>query len=86
MRASTKSYAEFRKLQENIIRKNRGDDQAEADPDEELSDAPSVSAEEITEDELPESPDQERRPLTRVLQLVKPVDTRWNSTYFMIQR
>lgn len=82
MRASTKSYAEFRNLQVEIIRKNRGEEQME-DAD---SDSQSVSAEEVTDDEFKEKPREERRPLTQVLQLVKPVETRWNSTFYMMQR
>ena len=82
MRASTKSYAEFRNLQVEIIRKNRGEEQME----DANNDSQSVSAEEVTDDEFKEKPREERRPLTQVLQLVKPVETRWNSTFYMMQR
>ena len=48
------------------------------------SDAVSESAEEVEDDEYREH--EERRPVTQLLQLVKSVDTRWNSTMYMIQR
>jgi hypothetical protein len=79
MRASSKNYAEFRKLQLEIIQRNKGDGEEDSDVEE-------LSAEEVSGDELPESPAEERRPLKQVLQLVKPVETRWNSTFFMLQR
>ena len=43
-----------------------------------------AAAEEVEDDEYREH--EERRPVTQLLQLVKPVDTRWNSTMYMIQR
>ena len=48
------------------------------------SDAASEDAEEVEDDEYREH--EERRPVTQLLQLVKPVDTRWNSTMYMVQR
>ena len=79
LRASTKAYAQFRKLQEDLIRRNGREQQSD-------SDAASVSDEEVTDDEFEKSPVEERRPITRVLQLVLPVETRWNSTFYMMQR
>ena len=48
------------------------------------SDAGSEAAEEVEDDEYRET--EARRPVTQLLQLVKPVETRWNSTMYMIQR
>ena len=48
------------------------------------SDAASEAAEEVEDDEYREN--EARRPVTQLLQLVKPVETRWNSTLYMIQR
>ena len=48
------------------------------------SDASSISAEEVEDNEYRRG--EEWRPITQVLQMVQPVDTRWNSILFMIQR
>ena len=48
------------------------------------SDASSILAEEVEDDEYRRG--EEQRPITQVLQMVQAVDTRWNSTLFMIQR
>ena len=86
MRASTVSYAQFRELQKehiwaNLARRAQEEGQEVADLD---SDAASEAAEEVDDDEYREN--EERRPVTQLLQLVKPVDTRWNSTMYMMQR
>ena len=80
------AYAQFRQFQEEHIKANlarRAQRQAGEVVDLD-SDAVSEAAEELSDDEHRE--DEERRPVTRLLQLVKPVDTRWNSTMYMIQR
>ena len=87
LRASTLAAEEFRELQRAHIRRNL---QRLAEPegrervDEPESDASSISAEEVEDDEYREG--EAWRPITQVLQMVKPVATRWNSTFFMIQR
>ena len=48
------------------------------------SDAVLEAAEEVEDDEYREH--EERRPVTQLLQLVKPVEMRWNSTVYMIQQ
>ena len=48
------------------------------------SDASSILAEEVENDEYRRG--EEWRPITQVLQMVQPIDTRWNSTLFIIQR
>ena len=48
------------------------------------SDAVSEAAEEVYDDEYREH--EECRPVTQLLQLVKLVETRWNSVMYMIQR
>ena len=59
--------------------------QAEQEGQEQVdSDASSISAEEVEDDEYRRG--EERRPITQVLQMVQPIDTRWNLTLFMIQR
>ena len=78
VRASTKVSEQLRRLQLEAIR-------AEAEGDEVSSDAPSVSAEEVTEDEAVEAGQPERRRRC-ILQLVAPVETRWNSKLYMVQR
>ena len=86
MRASTVQYAHFRELQKEHIRANLAK-WAQEEGREEMgldSDAASEAAEEVEDDEYREH--EERRPVTQLLQLVKPVDTRWNSTMYMIQR
>lgn len=86
MRASNTAYAEFRALQVEQIEKNLAE-QAERSggPRQEVdSSATPVEEEELPDDEY--RPDESRRPITQVLQLVNSVETRWNSTMFMIQR
>ena len=86
LKSSTVAYAQFRNVQKAHIRANLARKaQQERQEEEELdSDAHSISAEELDDDEYREH--EERRPVMQVLQLVKPVETRWNSTMFMIQR
>ena len=87
MRASTVAYAKFRKLQMDHIRDNlaaRAREQGQEQVEDLDSDAASESAEELEDDEYREH--EAFRPVTQLLQLVKPVETRWNSTMFMIQR
>ena len=86
MRSSTVAYAQFRKLQKehiqaNLARRAQEQGQEVVDLD---SDAGSEAAEELDDDEYREH--EERRPVTQLLQLVKPVETRWNSTMYMVQR
>ena len=86
MRASTVAYAQFRELQKehiraNLARRAQEEGQEVVDLD---SDAASEAAEEVDDDEYREN--EERRPVTQLLQLVKPVETRWNSTMYMMQR
>ena len=85
-KSSTVAYAQFWNVQKAHIRANLARKaQQEGQEEEELdSDAHSISAEELDDDEYREH--EERRPIMQVLQLVKPVETRWNSTMFMIQR
>ena len=69
-------------IQHNLQQQAQQEGQEEVD---ELdSDASSISAEEVEDDEYRRG--EERWPITQVLQMVQPVDTRWNSTLFMIQR
>lgn len=87
MRSSSVAYAEFRKFQLEHIRDNlekRAQREGRERAEEVDSDDGSVSAEEVPDDEYKEH--EERRPVMQLLQLVKPVDTRWNSTMYMIQR
>jgi len=72
---------EFRELQLKGIREEQRESDEEVDPD-----SAAVSAEEVSEEEALSSDEEETRPRRRVLQLVRPVETRWNSTFFMIQR
>ena len=86
LKSSTVAYAQFWNVQKahiqaNLARKAQQEGQEEDELD---SDARSVLAEELDDDEYREH--EERRPVLQVLQLVKPVETRWNSTMFMIQR
>ena len=86
MRASTVAYAHFWQLQRehlqaNLANRAQKQGQEVVDLD---SDAASEAAEEVDDDEYREH--EERRPVTQLLQLVKPVETRWNSTMYMIQR
>jgi hypothetical protein len=81
MRASTKASAQLRRLQLEEIRRERG-----SDDDGVNSDSAALSAEEVTEDEAPAEEGEAMPKLRRVLQLVRPVETRWNSTLFMVQR
>ena len=86
MNSSTVAYAQFRKLQKEHIQANlakRAQEQGQEVVDLD-SDAASEAAEEVEDDEYREN--EERRPVTQLLQLVKPVETRWNSTMYMIQR
>ena len=79
-------YAHFRDLQREHIRANlakRAQEEGREVVDLD-SDAPLEAAEEVEDDEYREQ--EERRPVTQLLQLVKPVETRWNSTMYMIQR
>ena len=78
--------AHFRQLQKEHIQANlakRGQEQGQEVVDLD-SDAASEAAEEVEDDEYRET--EARRPVTQLLQLVKPVETRWNSTLYMIQR
>ena len=86
MRSSTVAYAQFRQFQEEHIKANlaRHAQQQAGEVVDLDSDAVSEAAEEVEDDEYREH--EERRPVTQLLQLVKPVDTRWNSTMYMIQR
>ena len=86
LNSSTVAYAQFRNLQKDHIRANlaRKAQQEGREEDELDSDARSISAEELDDDEYREH--EEWRPVTQVLQMVKPVETRWNSTMFMVQR
>ena len=86
MRASTVAAAHFRQLQKehiqaNLAKRDQEQGQEVVDLD---SDAASEAAEEVEDDEYRET--EARRPVTQLLQLVKPVETRWNSTMYMIQR
>ena len=86
MRSSTVAYAHFRQLQKehiqaNLARRAREQGHEVVDLD---SDAVLEAAEEVDDDEYREH--EERRPVTQLLQLVKPVETRWNSTMYMVQR
>ena len=86
MRSSTVAYAHFRQLQKehiqaNLARRAQEQGQEVVDLD---SDAASEDAEEVEDDEYREH--EERRPVAQLLQLVKAVDMRWNSTMYMIQR
>ena len=86
MRSSTVAYAQFRQLQKehiqaNLARRAQQQGQEVVDLD---SDAVLEAAEEVDDDEYREH--EERRPVTQLLQLVKPVETRWNSTMYMVQR
>lgn len=96
MNASTKAYTQFRGIQQEAIRRDATPEERALVEEE---DAASVSAEEVSDDEPPETADpgpdeeegghpleEEDRPLKRVLQLVSPVETRWNSTFYMLQR
>ena len=76
MRSSTVAYAHFRQLQKehiqaNLARRAQEQGQEVVDLD---SDAASEAAEEVEEDEYREH--EERRLVTQLLQLVKPVQTR----------
>ena len=87
MRASTVSYSHFRELQKEHIRANlakRAQEEGREEVEDLDSDVVSEAAEEVEDDEYREH--EERRPVTQLLQLVKPVETRWNSTMYMIQR
>lgn len=75
MRASTKASMQLRRLQLDAIRQQIGGEGLNSESDAE-------SAEEVSEEERGDGD----APPRRVLQLVRPVDTRWNSTYFMVQR
>ena len=79
-------YARFCELQKEHIQANLAK-RAQEEGREEMgldSDAALEAAEEVEDDEYREH--EERRPVTQLLQLVKPVETRWNSTMYMIQR
>ena len=85
MRSSTVAYAQFRQLQKehiqaNLAKRAQGQGQEVVDLDSDVA----SEVEEVEDDEYREH--EERRPVTKLLQLVKPVDTRWNSTMYMIQR
>ena len=87
LRASTRAAEEFRAVQRAHIQHNlqrRAEQEGQEQVDELDSDASSISAEEVEDDEYRGG--EERRPITQVLQMVQPVDTRWNSTLFVIQR
>ena len=80
------AYAHFQQLQEehiqaNLARRAQEQGQKVVDLD---SDAVSEAAEEVDDDEYREH--EEHRPVTQLLQLVKPVETRWNNTMYMMQR
>ena len=80
------AYAHFRQLQKepiqaNLARRAQEQEQEVVDLD---SDAMSEAVEEVDNDEYREH--EERCPVTQLLQLVKPVETRWNSTMYMIQQ
>lgn len=80
------AYAQFRQLQKEHIQANlakRAQEQGQEVVDLD-SDVASEAAEEVEDDEYREN--EARRPVTQLLQLVKPVETRWNSTMYMIQR
>ena len=80
MRKSTRANEELRSLQKQQV----------------LKDTPPTGGSPITNPELDESDENEGEEgggyvqeddwLTRVLALRAPVDTRWNSLYFMIER
>ena len=87
LRASTRAAQEFRAVQMAHIRRNlqrQAQQEGREEVDELDSDASSISAEEVEDDEYRRG--EERRPITQVLQMVQAVDTRWNSTLFMMQR
>ncbi len=86
MRASNTAYAEFRALQIEQIEKNLAEQaEREGQPRQDVdTSAPAVEEEEVPDDEFKEK--EARRPITQVLQVSRPVETRWNSTMFMIQR
>ena len=77
VRASTKVSEQLRRLQVEAIR-------AEAEGEDVHSDTPTLSAKEVMEDEAEPRQSVPRR--RRVLQLVAPVETRWNSKLYMVQR
>ena len=81
------AYAQFREFQKEHIRANLARLAQEEGQEEVVdldSDAASEAAEEVDDDEYREN--EERRSVTQLLQLVKPVETRWNSTMYMMQR
>ena len=86
MRASTEKYAEFRTLQIEQIERNLAEEAERlGQPRREVdSSAPPVEEEEVEDDEYREN--ESTRPLKQVLQLARPVENRWNSTMFMVQR
>ena len=87
IRSSNVEYAHFRDLQKEHIRANleaRARAEGRREVEDLDSDGPSEAVEEVDDDEYRGK--EERRPVTQLLQLVKPVETRWNSTMYMIQR
>ena len=85
--ASARAVEEFRVAQRAHIQRNlqwQAEQEGREQVDELDSNASSISAKEVEEDKYRGV--EERRPITQVLQMVQPVDTRWNSTLFMIQR
>ena len=82
VRASTKTSETFRRLQIDHLRQ-----EGVVDGDGEILIEDEDGPEEVEEEVVApgDEPGQERK-LTRVLSLVAPVDTRWNSLYYMLQR
>ena len=77
LRASTRAAQEFRAVQMAHIRCNlqrQAQWEGREEVDEVDSDASSISAEEVEDDEYRRG--EERWPITQVLQMVQPVDTR----------
>ena len=86
MRSSTVAYANVRQLQKehiqaNLAKRDQEQGQEVVDLD---NDAASEATEEVEDDKYREN--EARRLVTQLLQLVKPVETRWNSTMYMIQQ
>ena len=80
------AYAHFWQLQKehkqtNLARWAQEQGQEVVDLD---SDSVSEAGEEVDNNEYREH--EERRLVMQLLQLVKPVETRWNSTMYMVQR
>ena len=79
VRKSTRATEEFRNLQkQQVLKDTPGGTSPITDPE--------VDESEENEGEEEAGYSNEKAQLTRVLALRVPVDTRWNSLYYMIQR